>query len=154
MESESRHFINTLTKIIKNKINVNIVPVYKSFKINRYFHLKSDTPLALCSNVVYKFTCTYDMNLTYYSMSTRHLITRVREHLDFNNIQRSAIKDHILSCNICSDVQHGLKWFTVIKKCQSKVYTKIHKALLIKKATPKLNRQLYAKEAPFLLQVF
>ena len=88
-----------------------------SFKIGRYFQLKSDTPLALCSNVVYKFTCSCDMNRTYYGMSTRHLITRVREHLDFNSIQRSGIKDHILSCDVCSDVQHGIKSFTVIKKC-------------------------------------
>ena len=94
------------------------------------------------------------MNLTYYGMSTRHLITRVREHLDFNSIQRSAIKDHILSCDVCSDVQYGIKSFNVIKKCQSKFHTKIHEALLIKKDTPKLNRQLYAKGASFLLQVF
>ena len=94
------------------------------------------------------------MNLTYYGMSTRHLITRVREHLDFNSIQRSAIKDHILSCDVCSDVQHGIKSFTVIKKCQSKFHTKIYEALLIKKDTPKLNRQLYAKGVSFLLQVF
>ena len=94
------------------------------------------------------------MNLTYSGMSTRHLITRVREHLDFNSIQRSTIKDHILFCDICSDVQHGIKSFTVIKKCQSKFHTKIHEALLIKKDTPKLNRQLYAKGASFLLQVF
>ena len=73
------------------------------------------------------------MNLTYYGMSTRHLITRVREHLDFSSIQRSAIKNHILSCGICSDVQHGLKSFTVIKNCQSEFHTKIHEVLLIKK---------------------
>ena len=97
LESESRRFINKLAKIIKNKIDVNIVPVYKSFKIGRYFQLKSNTPLALYSNVVYKFTRSCDMSLTYNGMSTRHLITRVREHLDFNSIQRSAIKEHILS---------------------------------------------------------
>ena len=61
------------------------------------------------------------MNFTYYSMSTRHLITRVREHLDFNSIQRSAIKDYILSCDIYSDVQYGLKSFTVIKKMSIRV---------------------------------
>ena len=70
LESESRRFINKLAKIIKKKINVNIVPVYKSFKIGRYFQLKSNTPFALCSNVVHKFTCSYDMNLTYCGMST------------------------------------------------------------------------------------
>ena len=35
LESEFRCFINNLAKIIKNKIDVNIVPVYKSFKIGR-----------------------------------------------------------------------------------------------------------------------
>ena len=54
-------------------------------------------------------------------MSTRHLITRVREHLDFNSIQRSAIKDHILSCDICSDVQYGLMSASAIIKCQIRV---------------------------------
>ena len=104
LESESRCFINKLAKIIKSIINVNIVPIYKSFKIGRYFQLKCSTPLALCSNVVYKFTCLCDIKFRYYSMSTRHLITKVREHLDFNSIQRFAIKDHILSCDIRSDV--------------------------------------------------
>ena len=80
LESESRRFVNSLTTIFKNKIDVNIVPVYESFEIGRYFQLKSNTPLALCSNVVYKFTCSCDMNLTYYDVSTRHLITKVREH--------------------------------------------------------------------------
>ena len=49
------------------------------------------------------------MDFTYYDMSTRHLITRVSEHLDFNSIQSSTIEDHILSCGICSVVQHALK---------------------------------------------
>ena len=84
-------------------------------------------------------------------MSTRHLIKRVGEHLDFNRIQRSTIKDHILSCGICSDVQCGLKSFTVTKKCRSKFHTKIHEALLTKKDTLKLNRQLYAEGASFLM---
>ena len=57
LKSESRRFLNKLAKIIKNKIDVYIVPVYKSFKIGRYFHLKFNIPLALCSNVIYKFTC-------------------------------------------------------------------------------------------------
>ena len=93
----------------QNKIDINIVRVCKSLKIDRYFQLKSSTPLALCSNVVYKFTCSCDINLTYYDMSTRHLITRTKKHLDFDSKQRSAIKDHILFCDICSDVQHWVK---------------------------------------------
>ena len=41
LESESRRYINKLAKIIKSIINVNIIPVYKSFKVGRYFQLKS-----------------------------------------------------------------------------------------------------------------
>ena len=52
-----------------------LYPFTNHFKIGRYFQLKSSTPLALCSNVVFKFTCLCDMNLTHYGMSTRHLIT-------------------------------------------------------------------------------
>ena len=37
LESESRRFMNKLAKIIINEINVNIAPVFKSFKIGRYF---------------------------------------------------------------------------------------------------------------------
>ena len=48
------------------------------------------------------------------------------QHLDFNSNHKSAIKDHILSCDICLDIQHGLKSFAVIKKRQSRFYTKIH----------------------------
>ena len=70
MESESRCFTNNLAKIIKNKIDVNIVPVYKSFKIGRYFQIKSNTLLAPCSNVVYEIKCSCDVNLTLYNMST------------------------------------------------------------------------------------
>ena len=85
LKSESRRFTNNS---------------YKSFEIGRYFPLKSSIPLALCSNIVYKLTYSWDMNLTYYDMSNRHLITRVTEQLDFNGIQKSIIKDHILFCVI------------------------------------------------------
>ena len=41
--------------MMKNKIDVDIVPTYNLFKIGRYFQMKSNTPLALWSNVVFKF---------------------------------------------------------------------------------------------------
>ena len=87
-------------------------------------------------------------------MFTRYLIARITKTFGFNTMQRLANKDHILSCDICSNIQHYLKSFTIIRKCQLEFYTKIHKALLIKKLAPKLNRQVYAKGASFLLQAF
>ena len=76
-----------------------------------------------CWLQIYTFMC---YELTWYNVSTRHLNARVREYLDFNSARRSAMKDHILSCDICSDDQHGLKSFTVIKKYQSEFHTEIH----------------------------
>ena len=104
--------------------------------------------------VVYHFTCSCDTNKTYIGMSSRHLSTRVQEHLNFNSNQKSSIKDHIMSCNICSNKKTGLDSFKIIRKCRSEYDTKIHEALLIKKHSPALNRQLYANGSSFLLQVF
>ena len=103
---DSHHFRNRLSALIKNKYNLKISPIYKTFKVVNYFQLKSKTPVALCSIVVYKFSCSCDTNKTYIGMSSRHLITRVREHLNFKSLQDSAIKDHILSCGKCSN-----NWF-------------------------------------------
>ena len=49
---DSRRFVNKFSKIIRNQLNVKIIPIYKSFKVKSYFQLKSKTPVALCSNVV------------------------------------------------------------------------------------------------------
>ena len=66
-------------------------------------------------------------------MSTRHLSTRAREYLHFNSQVSSAIKNHIMCCNVCFSVKLKLNSFKIIKKCKSEFYTKIHKALFIKK---------------------
>ena len=87
-------------------------------------------------------------------MSSRHLSTRVREHFNLNSKQKSLIKDHIAACNFCSKTKIGIDSFKIIRKCRSDYDTKIHEALLMKKHSPGLNRQLYASGASFLLQVF
>ena len=87
-------------------------------------------------------------------MSSRHLITRVRKHLNFKSLQDSAIKDHILSCGKCSNNWFNENNFTIIRKCKSEFCSKVHEALLIKKLSPKLNRQMFANEASYLLNIF
>ena len=107
------------------------------------------------SNAVYEFKSSCDMNSTYNSMSTRHVATRVREHLNLGNFsQNSAIKDHIRSCDQCSNIKYDEKCFRIIKKCNSEFDTKIHEALMIKKRKPTLNKQLFRNGASFLLNVF
>ena len=83
-------------------------------------------------------------------MSSRHLITRVWEHLNFKSLQDSAIKDHILSCEKCSNNQFDENNFVIIRKCKSEFCSKIHKA----KLSPKLNQQMFANGASYLLNIF
>ena len=59
--------------------------------------------------------------------------------------ENSAIKQHILSCTVCSNVRHDVNSFKVLKQRKSDFQVKIHEALLIKKHRPSLNKQLYAK---------
>ena len=124
--------------------------IYKTFKPGTYFQLKSRTPLLLCSNVVFKFTCLCDSNLTYTGKSTRHLSTRVGEHLNVSSQhENSAIKLHILLCAVCFNVRHDLNSFEVLKQCKSDFQAKIYEVLLIKKHRPSLNEQLYAHGSSF-----
>ena len=90
---ESRLFLGRLAKLFHVKFDVKVSSIYNTFKTGTYFQLKSRTPLLLCSNVVYKFTCSCDSNLTYIGKSTRHLSTRVGEHVIMASQRKnSAIK--------------------------------------------------------------
>ena len=150
----THHFANRLSALIKNKYNLKISLSIKNFKSSQLFSFKSKTSMALCSNVVYKFSCSCDTNKTYIDMSFRYLITRVREHLNFKSLQDCAIKDHILSCEKCSNNRFDENNFVIIRKCKSEFCSKIHKALLMKKLSAKLNRQMFANGASYLLNIF
>ena len=154
MGKESHHFANRLSALIKNKYNLKISPIYKTFKVINYFQLKFKTPVALCSNVVYKFSCSCIMNKTYIGMSFKHLITRVWKHLNFKSLLDTEIKDHLLSYGKFSNNRFNENNFVIIHKCKSEFCCKIHKAVLIKKLSPKLNRQMFANEASYLLNIF
>ena len=100
--------------------------------------------------------CPCDAGLTYIGKSTRHVVTRAKEHLNLGSSVKSKIKDHIIECNLCKkkDMDGLIHRFSVIKKCSSDYDCKIHEALLIKKHQPKLNKQLYENGLSFLLQLF
>ena len=91
-------------------------------------------------------------------MSTRHLGVRAREHLNLaDHHKNSAIKDHLTFCDVCCEAckaQLSADNFKILKKCRSDFDTEIQEALYIKKTHPKLNKQLYAHGASFLLNIF
>ena len=72
----SSEFKNKLKLLFLKDLKVDISPVFNSFKISSYFSLKSRSPSRLASNVVYKFSCLCDANLTYIGKTKRHLCVR------------------------------------------------------------------------------
>ena len=118
--------------------------------MGRVFQLKDQTPFLLRSNVVYKFS--YE-HISYIGMTSRHLVTRVKEHLNLGDLHtHSAIKDHLYSCNICSNIKHSIKSFRILRQCANNYDTKINETLLIKRYKPELNRQLFNNGTSFLLK--
>ena len=59
---ESRQFINKIYNIINSKLQLTlkINPAYKTFKVSKYFQLKTQVLPALYSNIVYQFLCSCD----------------------------------------------------------------------------------------------
>ena len=70
--NSSRQFAKKLSVLAKRKFDVDINVYYTTFKTGFYFQLKCSTPLSLMSNVVYKFNCSCDADLSYIGMTTRH----------------------------------------------------------------------------------
>ena len=54
----------------------------------------------------------------------------------------------------CSNNWFNENTFIIIRKCKSEFCSKIHEALLIKKLSPKLNLQMFANRALYLLNIF
>ena len=75
------------------------------------------------SDVVYKFNCSYDADLLYIGMTTRHLSVRVRENL--HSKVSSAVGKHIDNCQVCKEKPVGVKDFKIMRACSTEYNTKI-----------------------------
>ena len=97
-------------------------------KIARYFSIKDKKLENLQSDVVYKFTCG-GCTSTYIGFTTRHLTTRIKEHLESD--KKSHILKHINSSNNCKS-RCSYKSFEVIDQAQTEYALKIKEAIWIK----------------------
>ena len=109
--------------------------------------MKSQTPLILKSKIVYEFTCSRDVNVTYIGTSARHLSIRAGEHSNVSKSGKIAIKEHIRKYNSRKTQSNSMKQFEIIRKCQISYEAKIHKAVVIKRSNLVLNKQLCANKA-------
>ena len=123
--------------------------MFKSHRVGTSFSLKSPTPLDLKANVVYKFNCSRDENMSYIGKTKRHLTTRSKEHLTGS----TAVTQHLHECASCKD-NASLSNFTVIASGRTDFEIKIKEALFIKYEKPRINNQLSQQGSSFFLNVF
>ena len=102
------------------------------------------------SNVVYKFNCSRDADLSRIDMTTHHLSVRVREHL--HSKVRSAVGKNMDNCHECKEKPVGVNDFKIMSARSTEYNTKIQEALLMKKCNPKLNSLLYANGSSFFVE--
>ena len=153
--NSSVNFGKKISALIKDKFKLDVTILYETSKVVDFFSLKSQTPKALLSNVVYKYTCKLDANISYLGKTKRHLITRVAEHGDLKaGEKKTAVASHIVECPTCKQNEICLDDFEVVKHCKTDFETKIHEALLIRKLRPEMNVQLYNSGASYLLKIF
>ena len=142
-------FGRKIKRLFKEYYCIDAKIVFTSFKVKNYFSLKCHTPTPLLANVVYKFTCLCDTNITYIGKTIRHLATRVKEH----GTSPSAIKDHLLACSMCQS-HYSCNSFKIIDSGNSDFDVSIKEALHIKYSKPNLNKQLSTQGISFKLQIF
>ena len=133
-----------LVKLLKQCYpDVKFQVIFKSpRRLSSLFRFKDRFANLMCSNVIYKYTCS-GCDATYYGKTNRHLIVRCREHLGINKAGQkiksnsSSIGDHI------SKFGHKASFddFEIISKTDNHFDLLIHESLLIKRDTPSLNSQ-------------
>ena len=135
-----------ISKLLKRCCNNRDVKLaFSSFKIRNMFNVKDPVPVELRSNVVYKFTCA-SCNSRYVGETSRHLATRIREHLNsggpLNRDRTSHIFQHLHRSQACRN-SCSSECFKVIDQATTKFQVKIKEALHISWEQPSLNKQLY-----------
>ena len=123
---------NTFINSIKIKL------AFSSFKVKNLISVKDYVPRSLRSYVVYKFKCA-GCNSVYIGETSRHLSTRVREHL-FTD-KNSNIFKHLKGSVVCKEACND-SCFKVLDSANTSFKFKIKEALHIQWERPDLNKQI------------
>ena len=139
VDSFTRETQKRLRKLVQRYCtNIEIKLAFSSFKIGSMFSVKDPIPFDLRSRVVYKFTCA-GCNACYIGETSRHLSTRVCEHLSrdrnshiFQQLQQSQ------ACRCLTDKTS----FSIVDCAPNKLQLLLKEAMPIKWENPTLNKQL------------
>ena len=110
----SEKFSKKKTAMLED-IGVKIRIVYNTQKVEKYFFLKDSVNYMYQSCLVYKFTCSGDLDNQYIDKTERQLFVRIKEHMTPTN---SAVLKQIENCVLCTN-RNIYDCFKIIKKCTS-----------------------------------
>ena len=108
------------------------------FKVGDLFTVKNGIPKLLKSFVVYKFVC-LGCNACYIGETTRHLSTRIKEHLEKD--KKSLIFKLLDENHHCKTLSTP-DCFQIIDSASSMFRLKLKEAVHFSWTNPSLNRQL------------
>ena len=125
------------------QIKLNIV-FQSGFRIGNLFKFKDTVPVPLRSSLVYKYVCNR-CNSVYIGKTSRHLSTRISEHLGVSyrtsvpltNPPFSAIRNHINTNH--SNYSISPSEFTIIDNAPTDFQLLKKESILIKQLQPNLN---------------
>ena len=114
-------------------------------RLSSFFPFKDVIPKFLRSHVVYKYKCQC-CGALYLGKTSRHLHTRVSEHLGISHLtgkklaspSPSSIHSHINTTNHSSSFHD----FSITSSCNSSFELLIRESLLIAKLKPELNENI------------
>ena len=107
--------------------NTNIKIVFSSLKVGALFSVKESVPKYLRSFVVYRFTCP-GCNASYIGETTRHLSTKIKEHLETDS--KSHIFKHLNINRNCKELC-DTESFEIIDSTTSSYRLKLKEAMHI-----------------------
>ena len=143
--SYSTRIKKNVIKLFKdNYPDIKLQVIFRSpARLSSFFRIKDRFPYLLCSNVIYKYTCS-SCNATYYGKTIRNLKVRCLEHLGrnrsgqkTNSSNPSSIGEHIGKTGHNATMED----FKIIAKCNNAFDLLIYESLLIQKDRPSLNSQ-------------
>ena len=126
--------LRSIWKWIKSPTFLHILT---PFKVADMFNVKDPIPKFLKLFVVYKFVCP-DCNACYIGETTRHLSTRIKEHLETDK------KSHIFAYLVNNETCKALSTencFEIIDSVSTLFKLKLKEALHITWKKPSLNKQ-------------
>ena len=137
------HFFKTAKQKLKKVCDqycedLSLKIVCTPFKVGDLFSVKDAILKLLKSFVVYKFVCP-GCNACYIGETTRHLSTRIEEHLEKD--KKSHIFKHLDENHHCKSLSTP-DCFQIIDSASSKFRLKLKEAMHITWTKPSLNRQL------------